>query len=204
MALHLRVRPVQQTTRMSCWWACMRMVLTYYGRAAPWNPGEFNAAFRRPLHRPRGQFPTVFPRMSPQGEVLPAEMPPYEWYDYGVPMNVPALRNLCQLTGFTGVTGRPAFGSWTLDKVEEILRRCGPFLFLGNWNRQGFHAVLVVGRVTTAVGGSPIHEVKYIDPASGQEIACNIQWFNTMMSSLGASSYNPLYLPNSRPIRATD
>ena len=82
-----------------------------------------------------------------------------------------------------------------------ILRAHGPYLFIGNWNRQSFHAVLVVGREESIVESRSIDEVIYIDPAVGSELNVSITFFNRRMSSLRAGPNNPLYFPARPQIR---
>ncbi|MEE8385975.1 MAG: papain-like cysteine protease family protein [Dehalococcoidia bacterium] len=201
MSLLLNVTARRQESQKSCWWACMRMVLAYFGRSQPSGPSYYRQALARPWNRPSTPFA--------DHEVLSdgtASMAPYEWYQHGVPMNNRALQRLCQITGFRPIQNLPAFGSWTAELVEEKLRQHGPYLFVGNWNNRGFHAVLVVGREVTNVGPSAsdvIDEVMYIDPAMGQRISVNIEHLNSQMRFVGLSASNPLYYPASQPIRET-
>ena len=51
MAINLDVPIIGQLSPMSCWWACMRMVFSYYGRRAPLTPGLLNSQFKT-LERP--------------------------------------------------------------------------------------------------------------------------------------------------------
>lgn len=197
MTLVLRLTARQQATQLSCWWACMRMVLAYYGQHVTL-PEEYRVEFRRPFGYV--STPGSLPRYDANADMTQ----PFEWYYFGVPNDVRCLERLCNITGFRPLSRRPAFGHWTAQDVEDTLRRHGPFMFVGNWNRQGSHAVLVIGRKVSDPGtANQIDEVIYIDPAQGQALPVNIAHFNAMMASVGASQVNPLRFPTRRPIRAT-
>ncbi|MEM9718058.1 MAG: papain-like cysteine protease family protein [Bacteroidota bacterium] len=206
MPILLNIPPIRQLSPNSCWWACMQMVLSYSGRnfASPW---DLNPVFmpRYNPGLPRVQSPPYLagetigqyaedPRRWERHTILH----PSEWYQRGVPMTARGLRYLQQLTGFEGLPSRPAFGSWTTDLVEEKLRQHGPYIFIGNWNGQGFHAILVIGREQ-----NQRDEVVYIDPAMGRRMRVAIRFFNNMMSSVGVQTGNPLIFPRaSQRLRA--
>ena len=44
----------------------------------------------------------------------------------------------------------------------------------------------------------------YIDPAGGMQLPVNLSFFNSMMSNIGMSSFNPLYFPYRPQVRATE
>jgi hypothetical protein len=188
MSYVLDITPRQQRSQMSCWWACVSMVIEYYEHRRYLMPGAYRGIFERPWNRP----------MTGLGDAVFLEdgahmLAPYEWYDRGLPMTERALRRFCDITGFQPITNRPPFGQWTPDIIEAKLREFGPFLFVGNWNNQGFHAVLFIGRETTDLGdGAMIDEVVYVDPAMGMALRGNIEEINGKMSSVGLSTYNPL------------
>lgn len=201
MSLVHRVRPVLQSGDYSCWWACMRMTLAYYGRffAAPWH---YKPDFRYPVGRP------ISPdEWRADHDPVTGQLRPYEWFWHGVPMQRESLTALSEITDFGAIAERRPFGTWTTQFVEATLRRHGPFFFIGNWNNQGFHAVLVIGRrITDAGTPDQIDEVLVNDPASGQRLNMSIHHFNRCMSSVGAYAFNPFCyrLVGNAPIRATE
>lgn len=196
MSIHLQVTPRRQESQNSCWWVCMRMTLEYYGQRVSDDPSSFKPEFVPPVFRP------VQP--VPDSDILPdgtALLAPYEWYRHGVPMSESGLQKLCEITGFRPINERPAFGSWSIDDVEQMLRTHGPVLFVGNWNGQGFHAVLVVARERFGEGSEAVDEVIYIDPAMGFEVPVSLAHFNREMSSVSDDPNNPLYYPARPQVR---
>jgi len=211
MTIELRVHGRRQLSPMSCWWACMAMVLEYYGRtyAHPW---QYRAEFMRPVgfNRPDDMvYPSLDDAMRYDAELRhwersPALTPylqPYEWYDSGLPAARAAFDRLHAITGFRGFDVRPAFGAWTATDVESRLRAHGPFVFFGSWN--GFpHAILTVG---LSQGGPEGPRVVTIDPirgfASGEDLADFNRRMVRDMSEYNFESLNPMYLPQDRPVR---
>lgn len=194
---------------MSCWWACMAMILEYYGRNYTY-PWDFRERFARPWNepvtgRPRVRMPTATEAMR-QDDTLRRSQElsfnePYEWYEYGLPRNRRAFELLSEITGFRGFD-RPAFGAWTAADVENRLRAYGPYLFCGFWN--GFpHAILVMGIIQR---GSDT-EVVTIDPAVGFATPVGLDDFNRRMDErmreFNFNRLNPMYMPNAEPVRAT-
>ena len=200
MSIILDINPVRQNSPNSCWWACMRMVFAYCDRFYH-HPRDLSPAFGSWLD-PNRPIPTLLYPPYLEGEEASDYddlghmrrdmiLHPREWYRHGVPMTARGLRLLDQLTSFAPLPDRPGFGHWTHDQVEERLRRFGPFLFIGNWNGEGFHAVLVIGRERQ----DDMDEIVYIDPAMGAALNVSIAHFNRMMSGIGIQQGNPLYLP---------
>ncbi|MEL6631784.1 MAG: papain-like cysteine protease family protein [Bacteroidota bacterium] len=212
MSIILNISPLRQPTQMSCWWTCMRMVYIYAGENDPYFPENRDPAFR-PVGGSVGrlhhlEFPdaseidtsndtatAITMRRWSQRVVLH----PSEWYQRGVPMTPRGLERMQELTGFAPVPNQPAFGQWTTEHIEDYIRTNGPFMFIGNWNGQGFHAVLVIGREEQA----EVDEIVYIDPAMGMRINVNIEYFNEMMSSIGMQRGNPVYYPPAARRRRT-
>ena len=209
MSIELAVTPQRQTTPMSCWWVCMSMVLHYYGQRHRY-PWDFRPEFRRPFGRaaspviPDLHMPTIDEAMDHDASLRrSAELmfpQPYEWFDHGLPRNVRAFEMLSRITGFRGFD-RPAFGHWSANDVEPRLRRFGPYIFCGFWN--GFpHAILVTGLLRNEGDIS----VVTIDPNNGFAFSDSLDGFNSKMDErmreFNFNSYNPLYLPQSRPVRA--
>jgi hypothetical protein len=208
MSIELRVPGRVQASQMSCWWACMAMVLEYYGRDYA-NPWDFNAQFARPWNRPDDGIPDlVYERDIERALERDPELrdhtghayyEPYEWYSLGLPRNPAALERLRDISGFRGFD-RPAFGAWTADDVESRLRRHGPYIFFGSWN--GFaHAIVCVG-LHAQPGGAL---VATIDPIRGFATSEPLATFNERMQR-GAHSFfldglNPLYYPQRNPVR---
>lgn len=211
MTLELRVHGRRQLSPMSCWWACMAMVLEYYGRTYS-HPWQFRAEFMRPpgFHRPDDLvYPSLDDAMRFDAELehwdrSPALTPylqPYEWYDRGLPAMRAAFDRLHAITGFSGFPVRPAFGHWTAADVESRLRAHGPFVFFGSWN--GYpHAILTVGLLDE---GGPEPLVVTIDPIHGAPRNESLSDFNLRMvrdmSDYNFESLNPMYLPQDRPLR---
>ena len=209
MTIELLVPGRVQTSQMSCWWACMAMILEYYGRDYTY-PWHFRGQFGRPWNRPDDGFPDVvhdsFDAAMARGDPelrRSAEMTylqPYEWYEHGLPANRGAFEQLREISGFRGFD-RPAFGHWTAADVEARLRRHGPYVFFGSWN--GFpHAILTVGLIERTAGA----EVVTIDPIRGFATQEPLADFNhrmvNRMSSANFDSLNPMHLPMSEPVRA--
>jgi hypothetical protein len=124
---------------------------------------------------------------------------PYEWYDRGLPNNREAFRLLADITGFRGFD-RPAFGRWTATDFESRLRQYGPYAFFGFWN--GYpHVIVVTGLIE--VDGQ--QAVVTIDPVRGFATSQSISQFNGLMNermqTFNFNRLNPLYLPNSQPVR---
>lgn len=211
MTIELRVKARTQTSPMSCWWACMAMVLEYYGHNYIL-PSQYRESFRRPFFRPLSPSLYTADRHYATGNQLqnmPLEqaeghtyLEPYEWYDHGLPGNRHAFSLLSRITGFQGFS-RPAFGRWTADDFKERLENFGPYVFMGFWN--GFpHAILVIGVVQNASSTNIIS----IDPARGFAASESLSAFNARMRSQSMIEYtfnnlNPLYLPQTNPIRGT-
>jgi len=213
MSLELQVRPRTQATPMSCWWASTATVLEYYDRyySYPW---EFRSQFRRPRWRygsgaldhvlPPPDYPSIDEAMERDPtlhEVVdPRDIAPWMWYDLGLPNTAHGLRRYCDITGFRGVQECPAYGAWTVDDVEHVLRTKGLFVFFGFWN--GYpHAIVVCG---ADHGGGM---VAFMDPAQGFVHSEALATFNGRMRRMtigpDAIGYNPVHCPTSQPVRAT-
>ena len=207
MSIRLDIQPRRQASPNSCWWACMSMVFSYQGRPItfPWNLSPifgstgFSGSPMSPSSPfPRQQYPPFLhnDRQDTYDDYRnwsrDTILHPSEWYLRGVPMTRRGLQYLMELTPFAPLPDRPAFGRWTCQEVEDRIRRYGPFIFIGNWNGQGFHAILVIGRERSEDG---IDEVIYIDPAMGMAIPVSIEHFNRKMSSISVQRGNPIYLP---------
>ncbi len=208
MSLEFRVPGRVQTSPMSCWWACMAMILQYYGQDYTY-PWQYRVQFERPWSRPISPLPDVLlPSLEEANltdefrrSVSELSFPqPYEWYDHGLPRNRFAFDLLADMTGFRGFS-RPAFGQWSFDDVESRLRDYGPYVFFGMW--EGFpHAILVVG----ALEGHSDRFVVVIDPSRGRPASQPLDTFNERMRSrMGEFDFNglnPIYYPQSRSHRA--
>jgi hypothetical protein len=208
MTIELRVPGRVQTSQMSCWWACMAMILEYYGRDYTY-PWHFRSQFTRPWERPPNPFGDVVrgdlddemrrdPTLAPARESVFLE--PCEWYEHGLPANRSAFERLRDISGFRGFD-RPAFGRWTAADVESRLRQHGPYVFFGSWN--GFpHAILTVGLIERRSGA----EVVTIDPIRGFATGEDLAEFNhrmvNRMSTANFDSLNPMHLPQAEPVRA--
>jgi len=209
MSIELRVRPRTQVTPMSCWWASTATVLEYYDRyfSYPW---EFRGEFRPPPGRygglalPPPEYPSIDEAMERDPRlrqvVDPRDIAPWTWYHRGLPNTAHGLRRYCQITGFRGVPDCPGYGTWMLDEVEHVLRTQGLFVFFGFWN--GFpHAIVVCG-VDVGAGS-----VAFMDPAKGFVHSEALQTFNNRMQRMtigpDAIGYNPVYYPQSVPVRET-
>ncbi len=208
MTIELRVPGRVQTSQMSCWWACMAMILEYYGRdySYPWH---FRSQFARPWNQPLRAFGDAThgsldeemlrdPSLAASHESV--FLQPYEWYERGLPANRHAFEALREISGFRGFE-RPAFGQWTAANVESHLRRYGPYVFFGSWN--GFpHAILTVGLIERSSGA----EVVTIDPIRGFATGESLDEFNhrmvNRMSAANFDSLNPMHLPQAEPLRA--
>lgn len=227
MTIELLVPPRTQRTPMSCWWACLAMILEYYGHHYG-TPAEFRIQFQRPLLRPRSPYgrDLVYPsleRWAERDERLALLRPdlgdrgvrnrilysdqelfflqPYEWFSEGLPSSRPAFELLSDITGFRGFANRPAFVHWSAGDIETRLRQHEPYAFFGDWN--GFpHAIVTVGLIERGEET----DVVTIDPAIGARGQESLASFNRRMGhfrSLDFSSLNPLYLPQSNPVRET-
>lgn len=209
MTLELRVPRRQQMSQMSCWWACMAMVLEYYGRDYTY-PWQFNSQFARPWNRPHDGSPDMVyesldAALARDTDLLRADarhyLEPYEWYEHGLPANRAAFERLGEISGFRGFD-RPAFGAWTAADVESRLRRHGPFVFFGSWN--GFpHAILTVGVIERGAGAEA--EIVTIDPIRGFPTQEAVSSFNERMtqrlSGADFASLNPMHYPTRDPVR---
>jgi hypothetical protein len=211
MTIELRVPGRRQLSQMSCWWACMAMILEYYGRSYHF-PWQFRAEFRRPFGR-YGTADLVYPSLDdalrydeelawePAPHLAPY-LQPYEWYERGLPAVRAAFERLHVITGFRGFDVRPAFGAWRAADVESRLRSHGPFVFFGSWN--GFpHAILTVGLLGRTDEDAV---VVTIDPIRGHATNESLHAFNSRMVSnmrdYNFDSLNPMYLPQAEPLRA--
>lgn len=210
MTIELLVPGRRQRSRMSCWWACMAMVLEYYGQTYTY-PWSYRSQFARPWQQPVLPIPDM--RRPSIAQAMRHDptlrrthelefMESYEWFNHGLPRNRRAFELLSQISGFVGFD-RPAFGSWTASDVESRLRRYGPYAFFGFWNGAP-HAIVVVGIIQQ---GSNV-QVVTIDPARGFATPQSLANFNQRMGSPGMREFafnrlNPLYLPQKNPIRAT-
>lgn len=208
MTIELLVPGRLQTSQMSCWWACMAMILEYYGRDYTY-PWHFRSQFGRPWNRPLNPFgdaahSSLDEEMARDPTLVMAHdsiyLEPYEWYEHGLPANRRAFETLREISGFRGFD-RPAFGRWTAADIETRLRRYGPFVFFGSWN--GYpHAILTVGLIERSAGA----EVVSIDPIRGFATGESLAEFNhRMVSRMSASNFdslNPMHWPQSEPVRA--
>lgn len=219
MTFELRVPGRVQASQLSCWWACMAMVLEYYGRdyLYPWH---FHSAFARPWNRPRGLYPDIsmhdadriFATREPEDLFAPdgsvrgvyeaMYLEPWEWYELGLPPHRGAFDRLSEISGFRGFDERPAFGRWTKEDVESRLRRHGPYVFFGSWN--GFpDALVVIGLIDPGLNGEP--DVIRIDPINGDPLPERLSAFNRRMvqnmAGWNFDTLNPMYLPQDDPVR---
>ena len=210
MTIELRVPGRVQTSQMSCWWACMAMVLEYYGRSHIY-PWQFSAQFVRPWNSVHHGLPDQVydsldavlardPMLLDPG--ASSYLQPYEWYEHGLPTHRAAFERLREISGFRGFDSRPAFGSWTAADVETRLRQHGPYVFFGSWN--GFpHAILTVGLIERGAGSEA--DVVTIDPIRGFAAQESLGDFNRRMAShLQSSDFaslNPMYCPQREPVR---
>jgi hypothetical protein len=197
-----------QRSRMSCWWACLAMILEYYGRDYEY-PWQFRSEFARPWNRARSplgdlELPSLTEELlerDPEGLGGPYLLQPYEWYDRGLPTRQAAFERLAEITGFRGFD-RPGFGHWTAEDVQSRLRRYGPFAFFGSWNRLP-HAIVAVGLIERDPGIEP--DVVTIDPVTGRRGYEPIAEFNRRMAQRLQLSdfarFNPMHLPQDRPLR---
>lgn len=211
MPIELRVEGRVQTSPFSCWWACMAMVLHYYGThyTYPWE-------YRRIFARPWNSAPSAMPRMrypdidvyfdTPTDRRAPLiHSEPAEWYYSGVPPSQTCLSLLSAITGFRGPDVRLRFGCWTLADVEQLLLTCGPLLLFGTYEGGRRHVILITG----AIRNTLLHEdqIVYIDPAMGIPQQQSLQQFNTWVQSFTISwtfnGLNPVYLPTTTPVRET-
>lgn len=211
MPIELRVEPRIQTSPYSCWWACMAMVLQYYGSyyAFPWDYRmEFaNQRLTPPSYFPRQRYPNIDQYLDAP-EATRAHFihsQPYEWFYSGVPPLSSSLSLLSDITGFRGLTVRPNFGYWTLAHVELMIRTCGPLLLFGTYAGGRRHAILIIGAIINQAIG--VDQIIYIDPANGmaihQDLAEFNEWVRTFTSEWVFSRLNPVYLPTSNPVQAT-
>jgi len=193
MAIYLDVPIIGQLTPMSCWWACMRMILSYYGRPAPLNPGSVNSQF------------DVGTRSGTTDAYRSRALPSY-WYFQGVPPEY--LGTAAELTGFR-IGDR--VGAWTARSTEVALRRYGPMIFYGVWN--GFpHAIVLKGATDSVILlNDPGENPEERRSAAGFSDVQSYAWLNERVSNRVVRSGNesgvtfspPMYLPDARPVRAT-
>lgn len=209
MPIELRVEARVQTSPFSCWWACMAMVLQYYGSHYTY-PWDYRPAFARPWqtgpsYMPRMRYPNIDQYfetpVATRDRLIHSE--PYEWYYSSVPPLQTCLSLLSDITGFRGVPVRRNFGYWTLGDIEQMLSTCGPLLLFGTFEGGRKHVVLITGAiVNTALGEE---QVVYIDPAHGMHVNRELQafnaWVHTFTSEWAFNGLNPVYLPNSSPVR---
>jgi len=193
MAINLDVPIIGQLSPMSCWWACMRMVFTYYGRRAPLTPSQLNSQFGFEM-----QFRTTDPYRR--------RAEPNQWYFQGIPPEY--LGTAADLTVFR-IGDRD--GAWNARSTEAALRRYGPMIFYGVWN--GFpHAIVLKGAAEGMIflndpGENP--EERRSEMGFGD--VQSYDWLNERVSnrvvrsggSSGVPYAPPMYLPDDRPVRAT-
>lgn len=194
MSILLDVDVARQASANSCWWACLRMMIRYYGRP-PVSPEMLNDRFRRPPSM-RPWDPTSYQAIARTPDVDDDNLlMPYEWFDFGVPMTVGALRILCELTGLAPLGDSvPRHQEWEAETFEANLRRFGPFIFIGNWNGQGFHAILVTGRIREQVGQNTEDRIYYNDPAYASTQYLTVAEFKERVRNIGLAGYSVLYL----------
>jgi len=178
------------------------MIYEYYGRTTADLMGlHGSAAWSRPRSvMPRSFVPDMdlaLAELGTHGHVRsPAarvQMEPSEWFDRGLPLEPWSLRRFCELTHMESFADRPAFGRWTGEDVEGLLRSLGPYMFAGRWNG-GLHAVVVVGYNDGA------DQVAYADPAFGSVVSRNLEDFNALMVGLGTAE-NPFWYRSPPQVR---
>lgn len=211
MPIELRVEGRIQTSPFSCWWACMAMVLNYYGNHYNY-PWDYRRYFARPWqtipsHMPRMRYPDIDEYFETPAEARRRMIyeEPYEWYYFGVPPSQRSLSLLSDITGFRGLDVRLAFGHWTLADVELLLRTCGPLLLFGTYEGGRRHVILITGAISNPAIGED--QIVYIDPAIGIPQQRNLLDFNTWVQTFTSewtfSGLNPVYLPTSNPVKET-
>lgn len=213
MRLELMVQPHRQNSPMSCWWTAMATVRAYYGRNYEPVPWLVHPEFRPSVNPsngpyPRYQFPDTsrLPPDDPAAQLNSRDLAeqmttdPSQWYWRGLPGRTAEMRQLLEITHFRGIGTSPRPGHWSIRDVAAVLRRCGPYIFLGQWN--GYpHAVTVVGV------DSGQQNVAYIDPAAGFVVSRPITAFNQTMGVRSLSAFenarlNPIYFPAPPQVRA--
>lgn len=192
------VRPIQQTTSMSCWWTCIRMMREYARLVTSPHPALFNPIFDSFGHRPRlGAIPVyTYAYSAPitaesiaDGTALPMRDPAY-WYYYGVPLDSRSVSLLQEVTSLRPIPDRPELRQWTIEHFRSALNSHGPIMFISNWNAAGQHAVVVNG----VMSGDTEGNIVFCDPAYGIERSLPLSEFNRLMPSLAMIRDNPMYL----------
>jgi hypothetical protein len=193
MAINLNVPLFGQMSPMSCWWACMRMIFSYYGRPAPMTPSLLNSQFGFGL-----QSGTTDPYRS--------RAQPSQWYFQGIPPEY--LGTAADLTGFR-IGDRE--GAWNESNTEAALRRYGPMIFYGVWN--GFpHAIVLKGASAGMIFlNDPGENPEERGSETGFSDVQSYDWLNARVSNrvvgsgadAGVTYAPPMYLPDDRPVRAT-
>jgi hypothetical protein len=194
----LDVRPLRQSTSMSCWWTCFRMMREYARLETPFHPSLFNPVFRiDPFRASIGPLPRMsYAYSAPVGLTAMTDgsgdpiIDPSEWYNYGVPTDPRAITILQEITGFRTITERPPLRRWTIQHFQTKLNEFGPIMFISNWNSAGQHAVVVNGTMLDSSEGS----VVFCDPAYGIERSLSVSDFNNLMPQLAMIRDNPMWL----------
>ena len=171
MAVQFNVRCFLQARVISCWWACIRMILAYHGRQTPDNPGDFREQLAPPLYSARPRPMHYRQRDS------------HEWYRVGViPERIPQL---AQIVGFSMYSATPP--TWTPATLEATLRELGPFAYLARFPG-GNHVFVVTGASDQSVTVN--------DPTRGPNQSHDYQWLAEKSRSLRTSAVaNPQGLP---------
>ncbi len=207
MSIELTIRPRRQSSEYSCWWFAMAMILDYYGHhypdPMPLGPGLSGAdGWLRPYGPLPGRvIPSTeeFEAWSRGAAARPQFIDVADWFRHGIPNTPDGLRQFRDLSGFRGVPELPAFGHWTCEGIEAMLRCHGPVMSVGTWNGAP-HAVVIVGAFLDD------QSISYCDPAYGEVRETPLAAFNQRMGQFLApvDPVNPLYYPATQPVRAFD
>jgi len=179
MTICHRVLPVRQVNQMTCWRACVDMMLGYYGvvwestpeQGIPGEPGWQPATIRRQFN-PASPFTLQNARQGSAGPQTAGLMAP----EFG-PM--------AEHYGFQRLDN-DSISNWTPDQLETTLTRCGPL-----WHaiRMPFRHVVVLTGIGER-GGEPTVSVN--DPATGRKEFWTLASLN---SRIVVTPGNPLYFP---------
>src|SRR5262245_1760276 len=140
MSLRLQVRPRRQRMNWSCWWEACAMILEYHHGTSYTFPWDLDMRFApERTGRENGyEFSGEHVGLHQNDDGPGPYAPPSTWYQRGLPPNAHAILRMYQMTGMHPVEGP---STYTVSTLEGLLRRCGPFAFMGRW--QGYPHVLV-------------------------------------------------------------
>ncbi len=191
---------------MNCWWTCLAMVLSYYGRHCL-RPEDLSPVFARPWSR-WSSSPFREEEYPDPGTIeahtlgIPPLIAPHEWPETGLPSGGRYVDRLCELTGFQGLAHLEV--PWSAAHLEALIRTHGPLVFA--WNVGGAR---FIGHAVVLTGVSQEHDtVGYVDPNLGFATSSPRRDLNLRVAPLvrrevrDGRHWWPLYYPARPPLRA--